>query len=127
MYSNTIFLVPLPLVSFSCGSAILAVKHDCSASFRAPSAIHSAFLFIPLLNARSLTLLLNCVRPVLQDRNTHNASGPSPCIERNLILNPPPLEECGKLWGRPNRGTSQWVGRQIVYLRVISSQQQLAE
>ncbi len=37
----------LPLFSFSCGSAIPAFNHDYDASSRPPSAIHSAFLFIP--------------------------------------------------------------------------------
>lgn len=51
----------LPLLSFSCGSAIHAFSHDYNASSRPPSAIHWAFSFHSLL----LTLLLNCVRPML--------------------------------------------------------------
>jgi len=83
------------------------------------------FFFFFFFYTHLLALLLNCARPMLSDQNAQNASGPSPCIERNPI----PQEECGEPRGRPNRGTNLPVSRQIVYLQVISRpalRQQLA-
>lgn len=102
-----------PLFSFT--SSIPVFSRDCSVLFSRPlSVFHSAFPFIPFC----ALACSGCCSTVADPRcNTHNAPGPSPCIERNPI----PGEECGRPRGRPNRGTNQLVIQQIVYLQVILS------
>ena len=67
--SNNIFLVFFPLFSFS--SAIPTFNHDYDASSRPPSAIHSAFLFIPFIFffAHSLAAARLCQTHVVRPKH----------------------------------------------------------
>lgn len=100
---NNMFLFPRCSFLVVNLTALRSTYNVYNAVSRLPASF-SIFSFYPLCSTVS--------RPVLKCQNTHNASGPCPCIDRNPI----PLEECGKLWPQPNRETNQPVSRQIVYL-----------